>query len=145
MNDKEKKLRDFEKLEIDPYTHAVLQKLGLDTLNSFTEEQRKKLIESISACRPLQKHPIDFRGSFSLFFFHFYFVFLMGRDSRKKTKMMEIGRRHRTGLVGSFFARSLVLFYVGITLLILFFILAYLLKSAMGINIFPDKHLCDFL
>ena len=145
MNEKEKQLNDFEKLKIDPYTHAVLQKLGVDTLNSFTEEQRQKLIESISACRPLQKHPVDLRGVISFFFVRFYFVILMGRDKCKKTKQVEINRRKTTGVAGGITAGIFTVTLVTLILLVVFFILAYGLKSAMGINIFPEKHLCDFL
>lgn len=145
MNEKEKQLNEFEQLKIDPYTHAVLQKLGVDTLNSFTEEQREKLIESISACRPLQKHPVDLRGVVSFFFVRFYFVVLVGRDRRKKTKLEEVSRRKKTGIAGGIISGILVITLVTIILLVVFFILAYGLKSALGINIFPEKHLCDFL
>ncbi len=145
MNEKEKQLDDFEKLKIDPYTHAVLQKLGVDTLNSFTEEQRQKLIESISACRPLQKHPVDLRGVISLFFVRFYFVILMGRDRRKQTKQVEVHRRKTTGIAGGIASGIFTVTLVALILFVVFFILAYGLKSAMGINIFPEKHLCDFL
>jgi len=145
MNEKEKQLDDFEKLKIDPYTHAVLQKLGVDALNSFTEEQRQKLIESISACRPLQKHPVDLRGVISFFFVRFYFVILIGRDKRKKTKQVEVSRRKTTGIAGGITSGIFTVTLVTLILLVVFFILAYGLKSAMGINIFPEKHLCDFL
>ena len=118
MNDKEKQLSDIVKQEIDPYTHAVLRKLGVDTLNSFTEEQRQKLIESISACRPLQRHPVDLRGTFSLFFFHFYYVILIGRDKRRRTKMVEVDRRRKSSRIASCLSGSLIVLYIGITLLI---------------------------
>lgn len=144
-HDKNQPLSDFDKLNLDPYTHAVLRKMGAETLNSFSAAQRKKLIESISACSPLQKHPLDIRGVVPFFFVRYYFVILGGRDRRKRTRHTETDRRRQMSTASSLFAGVLFVSFVAIALFVIFFIIAYLVKSKAGINIFPDKHLSDFL
>jgi len=144
MSDKKQQLNEFEKLKLDPYTHAILQKMGVETFDSFTEEQKEKLVESISACTPLQKHPVDIRGVISFFFVRYYYVILAGRDRRKKVRRIEIDRRHQTRKAASFFSKGFFITYVLLILLVVLFIVAYKLKSMAGINLFEDKHLHDF-
>ncbi len=87
-----------------------------------------------------KKHRIDLRGTIPLFFRKYYFVILIGRDTRETTQAIEADRRAGVRRVG--FIMSLV--FISIPLLIFIFLLLYFLKSALGINIFPHRHLGDF-
>jgi hypothetical protein len=140
----QKKSSGFEKLNLDPYTHAILCRIGPETFAEFTPEQQRKLIDSISACRPLQKHPLDLRGVISIFFVRYYFVILAGRDRRRQTIRIEGSRRRKVSRTVSLVVSAIFLLLMMTLLLVVFFVIAYLIKCQAGINIFPDKHLMDF-
>jgi hypothetical protein len=136
---------NFEHLNLDPYTHAILRKIGPEVFADFTPEQQQKLIVSISACSPSKKHPLDVRGVISIFFVRYYFVILAGRDRRKNTLRIENSRRRKINQAASFIASGLFLLLVSVLLLVILFAILYWIKCEAGINIFPDKHLSDFL
>ena len=126
---------------LDAFTDSVMRRIDRKVLASFTREQLRAIHEGISASRPLSKHPIDVRGIIPLFFTQYYFVLLMGKDRRLATRRIENIRREKSALAGG----ALFLFF-GMSPLILFgLLLLYFMKSAMGIDLFPDKHLWDIL
>ena len=101
-----------------------------DVANSFTDTQLLHLKLAIGS-RQWGKHKVDFRGTFPLPFVQsrIYYVFLMGRNHR------ELSRQEKL-----LSALSVALFLTVVTSVsILFGILVlYLIKSALGINIFKD-------
>lgn len=88
-----------------------------------------------------RKHKIEIRGIIPLFFRKYYFVILVGRDTREEVQAQEAERRAFVRRVNNIMAAA---FLLSFTALFLFFMLYYL-KSALGIDIFPDRHLWDFL
>jgi len=128
-------------LASDPFTHHVMSKIDKNILDSLTTEQLSEIKAAISASKPLKKHPVDFRGIISLFFVRFYFVLLMGRDRRYTVKSIEKERRRSADIFASF------LFFITILspIIVGLFLLAYFIKSFLGIDIFPDSHLWDIL
>ncbi len=125
---------------LDAFTDSIINKIDPEVYQTFNPAQIEAMVEAISACRPLAKHPIDLRGILPLFFSRFYFVLLMGRDRRSETQRIEAERRRRGAFMGGLF---LAMCLMSPLVLILLFA-AYILKSVMGIDIFPDKHLWDF-
>ncbi|KXI27231.1 3-phosphoshikimate 1-carboxyvinyltransferase [Paraglaciecola hydrolytica] len=106
----------------------LLSRMPDAVANSFTDTQLMHLKLAIGA-RQWGKHKVDFRGTFPVPFVRskIYYVFLMGRNHR------DLSRREQ--LIS---ALTLALFVtLFITVSVLFGILVlYLLKSALGIDIF---------
>lgn len=84
---------------------------------------------------------IDIRFSF-WFFKQWYVVFIFGRDTREGFKSLDKGDVDRSL---SIVAKATTYIIMLISILIMLLFLLYALKSVIGIDIFPDKHLIDFL
>ena len=70
----------------DPFTYHVYESIEPSVRATFTPRQVHAIETAIRANKPFQKHPVDIRGAFPLFFFRAYFVILMGRDKRQPTR-----------------------------------------------------------
>ena len=98
--EKDKDKPKIKEDKYDAFTDSVVRRIDSDVMASLTNDQREAIIDAISSSRPLNKHPIDFRGIAPLFFANFYYVFLMGRDKRTGTQAKEVTRRRGTALAG---------------------------------------------
>lgn len=126
---------------IDAFTDSVLRRIDPEVRATLSSAQLDAIREAVSAHRPLKDHPVDIRGLIPLFFMRYYFVFLMGRDRRAPTREIEAGRRRKTALFGGglFFVCAIS------PLILLALLFLYLLKSSLGIDLFPHQHLWDIL
>ncbi|NOR71289.1 MAG: 3-phosphoshikimate 1-carboxyvinyltransferase [Methylomarinum sp.] len=111
----------------DPFIKGLLKRLPDDLETDFTDEQLTGLKVAL-ARQQWNNHPIDFRHSIGLLKWRYYFVFIAGRDLR-------VSR-----LRDRFFFRASESIFL--TLLIIFMslfglLLAYLIKSALGIDLVP--------
>lgn len=120
-------------LEKNSQVNQLLKKMDKSVADSFSYKQRKALQKVINA-RDWQQHRIDFRPTLALPFlpWNFYMVFLLGVNKR--------------GLLPAerFMAATmflLVLFIIGLALIGSLFVLLYLLKSWLGIDIFANESL----
>ncbi|MDC7219757.1 MAG: hypothetical protein PQJ59_07445 [Spirochaetales bacterium] len=86
-----------------------------------------------------RKHRVDIRGTIPLFFRRYYFVILVGRDTREETQQIEAERRHKAKRINN----AITAIFLLIPFLIVLFLLLYYLKSALGINIMPVLHFSD--
>lgn len=126
--------------QIDPYSDSVLKKIDPEIKGSFTKRQIDAVINALESSQQEKKHAIDIRGLIPLFFVRYYFVFLMGRDTRRHTSCLENDRRKRSQYVVGIYVGLLA---AVITMIIAFTIL-YTFKSFIGIDIFSSNHLQDF-
>ena len=112
----------------DPAIQRLLSHMPQNIAQSFTTEQLFGLKEAIGA-RGGRIHSVDFRPTLKFPFvpWSFYVVFLVGRNRRSLTPQEQT----MAALVLLAFALSFVL---GLSLLGL--LLLYLLKSALGIDLF---------
>lgn len=101
--------------------------------DSFTYEQRKALQKSITT-QHWRQHSVDFRPTLALPFvpWSFYLVFLVGVNKR--------------GLIPAerciaFTMVLFILFIIGLFIIGCTFVLIYLLKSWLGIDLFPNESL----
>jgi hypothetical protein len=121
----------------------TLSRIPLEVRSSFTEEQllaiRKALIQQSSSGR----HRIAIRLTLPLFFRKYYFAFFFGRDRRRRTVDSENSRIQKTPKLirNTIVISFLTIFTLGFVLAVLAAL--YLLKYALGIDIFPDSHLRD--
>lgn len=131
----------------DPFVDDVLQAVPPAVRATFTPTQVSALKESLARTRGADRsrHLVDLRFTLSLYWTRFYFVLLCGRDRRQQVRTVQAGRRAAAGQ----FLRALMVLIIlgvlalGLTLLVLLGL--YALKSAWGIDLFPDTHLRDLL
>ncbi len=110
---------------------------------SLNFEQRREICNVLKRLfpRPFSKHLVDIRLTF-WFIKQWYFVLLLGEDIRKHVRIMP-ERKERTVL--SFVLNIVFYFILIMGILASLFIFFYIIKTIFGIDIFPDKHLTDFL
>lgn len=131
----------------DPFTDHVVQNLPPDVRATFTPEQLAALQGALARVQKnaRARHLVDLRVGLPLYWASFYLVFLFGRDQRKQVCDLLVDRRDRTHHV---LRAGLVLVLLGVLFVgfavVLFYVL-YLIKCWLGIDIFPDRHLCDIL
>jgi hypothetical protein len=125
---------------IDPYTKSIFNRIEPEIRKSLTAAQISAIASAISEINTSDNYRIDWRGSFSLFFARFYFMILVGRDLGIETRIVELERRQRSLLLVKYMGKATIVLLLPLS----FLYLLYLLKSALGINLFPNKHLWDF-
>jgi len=119
-----KDIRDEETIK------SLLDKMPHQVAESFTDEQLTHLF-TILCARSWGKHSIDLRGTFKIPFYkwRFYYVFLTGKNHRSLSrKEQEI----------SLISRAIVITLFAFLSISLGVLILYLIKSALGIDIFPN-------
>ncbi|MFC3609271.1 3-phosphoshikimate 1-carboxyvinyltransferase [Stutzerimonas tarimensis] len=114
-------------LQQDPFVIGLKERLPEDLQNSFTPEQLAALKVAFGA-RSWGRHKVDLRGTLRFGRWRYYFVFLAGRNRR------DLSRLERDLSRG---AKAMMLSLVLLGLLLAGLGLLYLIKSALGIDIFP--------
>ncbi|MCI2283785.1 3-phosphoshikimate 1-carboxyvinyltransferase [Colwellia sp. MSW7] len=113
-----------------PAIKKLLSRMPQEVASSFSDEQLTHLLTAVGS-RRRGKHKIDLRGTFKLPFYQwrFYYVFLAGKNYRELSRQERRMSIILTAIVSSLF----LIFCTGLGLLIL-----YLVKSALGIDLFPN-------
>ncbi|OFC69224.1 3-phosphoshikimate 1-carboxyvinyltransferase [Alteromonas confluentis] len=106
----------------------LLNKMPEDVAESFSEEQLIALNKAIGG-RSWARHKLDLRGTVNIWRSSFYFVILAGKNRRELSRLEEHLSRATMALMLTLFVTFCTLF----GLLVL-----YLIKSALGINLFED-------
>ena len=114
-------------IEKEPFIDAFLKKIPKDIAASFTPAQLLQ-IKLCFGTRTQARHCIDKRSVFGFWGWRYYVVFLFGRNRRELTY-----RERQINAAGRWF----FLLSGGFTLFGLSAIALYLLKSFLGIDIFP--------
>ncbi len=112
----------------DSFVIGLKERLPDDLKDSFTPEQLSALKVAFGA-RKWGQHSIDLRGTLRLWHWRYYFVFLAGRNRRDLSRREQQLSRMATAFALTVF----LLFSVMLGILVL-----YLIKSALGIDIFPN-------
>lgn len=113
---------------LERFYHA----LDEETSNTLTDKQKQAVERAVMDITLATRHRVDFRRSFPLFSRRYYVVFLFGRDLRRCQREESPLRR----LVVSVLVVLALILGLGSV-----FITLYLIKSALGIDIFKDYHL----
>lgn len=99
-----------------------------EVAESFTEEQLIALNKAVGGFS-WARHKVDLRGTISIWRSSYYFVILWGRNRRELSRFeKQLGQLSVAFII--------TLFLLGSALLGL--LLLYLLKSAMGVDLFPN-------
>ena len=119
----------------------------LDTMNpsireSLNYEQKKEISQLIQRLIPkaFSRHLIDLRFTFWLIR-NWYVVLLFGRDHRLASRTYPGYRKNWLEIV----LKILLTIVIIVGILGCLFMLLYMIKSFIGIDIFPDKHLRNLL
>ena len=118
-----------QRITEQPAIKKLLSRMPEEVANSFTDEQLTHLLTAVGS-RGWGKHKVDFRGTFKLPFYQwrYYYVILAGRNYRELSR-----QEKRTSLLITAILSSVFIFFsVSLGLLVL-----YLIKSALGIDLFP--------
>lgn len=111
----------------DPAIQKLLERMPSEVQQSFTEQQLSYLRVALGA-RQWGKHKLDVRGTLGLGSWRYYYVLVAGRNKRSEHRSHKVGLLAKAVLVSMLLVISTVL---GLLLL-------YLLKSALGIDLFAD-------
>lgn len=129
----------------DAYVEYTLSRLPRDVLNGLTDQQLGAIRNALGNQFESSRHAVDLRIRVPLFFRSYYVVLFMGRDRRRTVINTE---RYRLELLPKGLRRGL--FVAASTLVLCVFVLClltliYLVKSAMGLDIFKNIHLYDLV
>ena len=115
-------------MQNDSFINGLKERLPDDLKDSFTQEQLAALKIAFGA-RKWGQHPIDLRGTLKFWRWRYYYVLLAGRNKR------DLSRREQdlSRIATAFAVASFLLFATLLGLVVL-----YLIKSALGIDIFPN-------
>lgn len=111
----------------DPAIQKLLERMPSEVQQSFTEAQLSYLRVALGA-RQWGKHKLDLRGTLGLGSWRYYYVLVAGRNKRSEH------RSHKAGLL----VKAVLVSVLLIISTVLGLLLLYLLKSALGIDLFAD-------
>lgn len=119
------------------------QTLNPAVRDSFTSEQMAAVHALLEAAipRPAPKL-VDLRFSIDALISRFYVVLLIGKDRRRQQRVFFPEPVSR---IGNIIAAAVLLMGLNLLISLVIFLLAYLLKSAAGIDLVPNGHLIDQL
>lgn len=118
-----------QKISDQPAIKNLLSRMPEEVANSFTDEQLTHLLTAVGS-RSWGKHKVDCRGTFKFPFYRwrYYYVLLAGKNYRELSRQEKRVSLLITATLSSLF----LVFSAGLGLLVL-----YLVKSALGIDLFP--------
>jgi len=128
---------------LDPFSENIIANIPLDVRSSFNQEQLQAIREALATAHDRSRHIIDIRFSIPLYFVKYYIVFLYGKDLRRDTRRILLERRKESSLAAGFTVMFVLFINLLLIMLVIMFLAIYFLKSALGIDIFPDSHLMD--
>lgn len=108
------------------------------TLDPRQVEEVERLL-TLAIPKPSPKL-VDLRFNIDLLVSRFYVVLFVGKDRRSRQ------RQHRPNAlarIGNIIAAVVLLIGLNLLISLFIFMLAYLMKSAIGIDLFKDAHLID--
>ena len=120
----------------------------LDTLapairSGFTGPQLEAITALLAAVIPAARPKlVDVRFSIDLLLSRFYIVLLVGKDSRRQRRLPLPESIVR---IANLLAVMVLLVVLNLLISLFIFLLAYLVKSALGIDLFSGPHLVDIL
>ena len=115
----------------DPAIQKLLDRMPVDMQQSFTETQLSYLRVALGA-RQWGKHKVDLRGTLGLGRWRYYYVLVAGRNIRGSQRSEH--HSYKAGLL----VKAVLVSVLLVISMALGLLLLYLLKSALGIDLFAD-------
>ncbi|HEY9698811.1 MAG TPA: hypothetical protein V6D10_16220 [Trichocoleus sp.] len=118
-----------------------LQRIDPDVFASFSPEQLAAVTNALEAAIPKSSPKlVDLRFGVDLLFSRFYVVLLVGKDRRKQSRPYLPKPVSR---IGNKIAAVLLLLTINLLISLFIALFVYLVKSAVGIDLFPHSHLTE--
>jgi hypothetical protein len=131
-----------EKTEREKMVEEYIKQMNPHIRESLDYQQKNELSRFLNRILPQRgTHIVDIRVTF-WFIKSWYLVIQFGVDKRDSKRIRNIDISQR--IIGIIINTIFVIILAILIFLVVFYIL-YLLKSFAGIDIFPDKHLSDFI
>ncbi|MBW5892563.1 hypothetical protein IM880_10100 [Pectobacterium polaris] len=102
------------------------------TDTELTSEQRLAVEQAVLSITASSMHWVDVRKSFPFLNKRYYFVFLFGLDHRKRPRKESTLFR---------ILLTVLILFTGFSCMLAALLMLYMIKSALGIDIFPHFHL----
>lgn len=121
--------------------HYYLDRFHPEILSSFSSQQLDAITQVLGDAIPKPSPKIvDLRFVVDLIFSRFYIVLFVGKDRRKNKRAY-----NPSGVAKFGNAIAAIALLIGTNLVIsaLILLFAYLIKSAMSIELFPGEHISD--
>lgn len=130
--------KPYHQLTVQDYLQRMEPRIGA-SLNAEQVAEFSRLLQQ-AIPKPAPKI-VDLRVNLDLILLKYYVVIFVGRDYRKSPRRYAAGPMTRAG---NLVAACLLILALNLMVTASVFMVAYLLKSAFGINLFPG-HLYDYL
>jgi len=127
------------------FASFLISRIDKKALDSLTPYQLEAIREALLAADQEKRHSIDLRITIPLYFSRYYLVLFAGKDKRKGTLLKEAMRQNKHYTTSGLLMICCVSLLIASALLVVAAMAAYYLKSEMGIDIFPNKHLEDVI
>lgn len=108
-------------------------------------EHRQEVLNAFLKIELERNSPVKFDITLPFFFRRYYLLVWFGRDRRSSTVAKEDVRKSYVPWPLRAFFYLIVLWFTVASFTLLSFIGLYMLKSFLGIDIFPTRHLKDFV
>jgi hypothetical protein len=119
-----------------------LEQMDANIQTSLTSEQLSAFRTVLESAIPKPSHKVvDLRVNIDLIISRFYIVLFVGKD-RRKNKREQIASR--LTIIANRVAAIAMLVGLNLTISLFIFLITYLIKSSLGINLFPE-HLSTYL
>ena len=132
-----------EKINTPKTPNYYLSSLEPQIAESFTEEQLRAVKHLLKRAIPKPSPKlVDLRFTVDLVFSRFYIVLFVGKDRRSQKRFYF---QNKFVQVGNSIAAIILLIGVNLVISASLILVAYLIKSAIGVDIFANQHLSDVL
>lgn len=132
-------------LQGDPFIQNVINAIPRDVQHTLSKAQLDAITEALGSVRMAKRHTVDLRLSIPLIFKRHYFVLLVGEDRRRHVRQIISGKQKGAMSLAKVIWLAIALLSTFIVMSITGAVGLYLLKSALGVDIFPDRHLFDVI
>ena len=134
--------RSQEKTEREQMVDEYIAQMNPQIRQSLDHQQSSELSRFLNRVLPLRgKHLVNLKFSFWLIK-NWYFVLQFGMDKRDTKRLRKSGAAQTLLAI---ILNTIFVIILAALIFILVFYLLYLLKSTLGIDIFPNRHLSDIL
>jgi len=130
----------------DVYARFTLAKIerGLKA-EPLSMQQREQIYAVLADNTQTSRHAIDVRLFIPVIFANFYLILFAGRDRRRSSLRLAAFRLTRANRGFLKLAMVLMLSVFSVSVVLSIFWGLYALKRYLGIDIFPNAHLSDFI
>lgn len=119
-----------------------LQKINTNVLDSLSAEQLVAIRIALESAIPKPSPKIvDLRVNIDLIVSRFYVVLFVGKDRRKQQRLHKASAMTK---IANIVAAIMMLVGLNLSISLFIFLVLYLIKSSLGINLF-SSHLSDYL